>query len=361
MIHGIFGLNDTTIYENESSKNTGLDSVLDLSKVITSTSQSNNRALLKFDLTTISSSVANGTITNPKYYLNLYTVEAQEVPTSYTIEVYPVSQSWDSGIGKYHNDPITTYGSSWINRQNSALTSVKWTTSSYSANTTGSYITTPGGGTWYTNFTCTQSYDYSSTDIRIDVTTIVNAWLNGTVPNNGFIIKKSNADESSASQFVKLKYFSCDSHTIYQPKLEVAWDNSTFSTGSLQQPTANKEIIVYVQNLKKAYKETSKVRLNVGVREKYPTITFATQSNYLTVNYLPTSSFFYSIQHADTQETVIPFDTTYTKVSCTSSGNFVDFWLDGLQPERYYKILFRVDRDGAEEYIDNNYIFKVVK
>lgn len=361
MIHGIFGLYDTTIYENESTKNTGLDSVLDLSKVVTSLSQANNRALLKFDITTISQSVASGIITNAKYYLNLYTVEAQEVPTSYKIEVYPVSQSWDSGIGKYLNQPITTYGSSWENRQSSALSTVKWTTSSYNANTTGSYVTTPGGGTWYTNYTCTQSYDYSSTDIRIDVTSIVNDWLNGTIPNNGFIIKKSNADETSQSQFVKLKYFSADTHTIYQPKLEVAWDNSVYSTGSLSQPSTNKELIVYIQNLKKAYKETSKVRLNVGVREKYPIITYATQSNYLTVNYLPTSSFFYSIQHADTQETVIPFDTTYTKVSCTSSGNFVDLWLDGLQPERYYKILFRVDRDGAEEYIDNNYIFKVVK
>lgn len=361
MIHGIFGLYDTTIYENESSKNTGLDSILDLSKVTTSTSQSNNRALLKFDLTTISQSVAAGIITNAKYYLNLYTVDAQEVPTSYKIEVYPVSESWDSGIGRYLNEPITTYGSSWINRQNSPLSSVKWTTSSFNANTTASYISTAGGGTWYTNYICTQSYDYSSTDIRIEVTSIVNDWLNGTLPNNGFVVKKANTDEQNANQFVKLKYFSCDSHTIYQPKLEVAWDNSIYVTGSLTQPTSNKEIVVYVQNLKKAYKETSKVRLNVGVREKYPTITYVTQSNYLTVNYLPTSSFFYSIQHADTQETVIPFDTTYTKVSCTSSGNFVDIWFDGLQPERYYKILFRVDRDGAEEYIDNNYIFKIVK
>jgi hypothetical protein len=35
--------------------------------------------------------------------------------------------------------------------------------------------------------------------------------------------------------------------------------------------------------------------------------------------------------------------------------------MDGLQPERYYKLIFRVDRSGAEEYVDNNFIFKVTK
>jgi len=361
MIHSIFGTYDNTMYEQYSKRNTGLDSVIDLSKVVLPSGAYNNRALLSFDLTSISQSVAVGEITNAKYYLNLYTVEAQEVPTTYTIQVYPVSQSWVSGIGKYNNKPETTYGSSWTNRSNSSLSSVEWLTSSFAANTTGSTSLVSGGGTWYTNYNCTQSYNYSTTDIRIDVTSIVSDWLNGTIPNNGFIIKKSQEDENSTDRFTILKYFSCDSHTIYQPKLEVAWEDATFTTGSLTQPTANKAILVYPKNLKQVYKETSKIRINVGVREKFPQITFATQSNYLTVNYLPSSSFYYSIQHADTQETVIPFDDTYTKVSCDSSGNFVKLWLDGLHPERYYKLLFKVEKDGTEEYYDNNYIFKVVK
>lgn len=360
MIHGIFGLNDTTIYEGAFEQNTGLDSILDLSKVV-NTSVLNNRALVKFDLTDISQSVSSGAIVNPKYYLNVYTVEAQEVPSSYTIACYPISESWDSGIGKYANRPKTTYGASWRNRKSSAVSATAWTTGSFAANTTGSYITTAGGGTWYVNYGVSESYNYSSTDIRLDVTTIVNAWLNNTIPNNGFILKKSDADEQSTDQFVKLKFFSTDSHTIYQPKLEVAWDNASFITGSLTQPSSTKDITVYVKNLKKAYKDISKPRLEIGVREKYPTITFATQSNYLTSNYIPSSSFFYSIQHADTQETVIPFDTTYTKVSCDTTGNYINLWLDGLQPERYYKLLFRVDRNQSEEYFDNNYIFKVVK
>lgn len=356
MIHSIFGQYDATLYESYITKNTGLDSILDLSKYIVGTSSYNNRALVKFDLTTISQSIANGSIgATRKFYLNLSAVDAFELPTTLTFTIAPVSQSWDAGIGKYANNPETTQGVTWYQR----TSVVDWTTGSYAANTTASWTVNSGGGTWYTNNTQSFTLSNTSVDIRADVTNIVESWLNNTIPNNGFIILKDN--ESVADNQTSLRYFSSDTNTIYLPKLEVAWDNSVYITGSLTQPTANKELLVYIQNLKKAYKETSKVRWNVGVREKYPTITFATQSNYLTVNYLPTSSFFYSIQHADTQETVIPFDTTYTKVSCTSSGNFVDIWLDGLQPERYYKIVFRVDRDGQEEYIDNNYIFKVVK
>tara|TARA_R110000868_G_scaffold354932_11_gene616212 strand:- start:4822 stop:5871 length:1050 start_codon:yes stop_codon:yes gene_type:complete len=349
MIHGIFGLYDTTLYQSKPTTNTGLDSVLSLSKQAILTSSYNNRILLKFDISSISQSVADNTITNAQYYLNLYTVEAQEVPTTYTVEVYPVSGTWTSGIGKYSNTPTTTYGASWLYRDSSPLGTASWDSGVV-------------GGLWNTAYGCSQSYDYSSTDVRVNVTPIVNAWINGVIPNNGFLIKKSNYDETgSYSLFGQLNYFSSDTHTIYLPKLEVAWDSATFTTGSLTQPQVSKDITVYIKNLKKAYKETSKARLNVGVREKYPVITFATQSNFLEINYLPSSSFFYSIQHADTQETVIPFDTNYTKVSCDSNGNFVNLWMDGLQPERYYKILFRVDRGGAQEYVDNNYIFKIIK
>jgi hypothetical protein len=365
MIHGIYSLYDNTIYEQHSEKNTGYDSILDLSKLIVPSGSSsliyNNRALLKFDLTTISQSIAAGDIVSASYYLNLYTADAQEIQTNYTIEVYPISQSWESGIGRYINIPETVIGSSWVNRNNSGVTATPWSTGSYIANTTASYLTIPGGGTWYTNYACTQSHDYSTTDLRINVTTIVKDWIDGVIPNNGFVIKKSTTDEFNTTSFTTLKYFSTETNTVYQPKLEVAWSDAVFSTGSLTQPGANKSILVYPKNLKPVYKEASKIRLDIGVREKYPIITFATQSNYLTNNYLPSSSFFYSVQYADTQEVVIPFDNTYTKVSCDSSGNYIKLWLDGLQPERYYKLLFKVLNSGTEEYYDNNYIFKVTK
>jgi hypothetical protein len=99
MIYGIYPLSDATIYEasestvpglpNPSIINTGLDAILDISKTFDSAENPyNSRALLKFDLTTISQSISAGQITNPKFYLSLYTTEAEEIPVNYTLYAY---------------------------------------------------------------------------------------------------------------------------------------------------------------------------------------------------------------------------------------------------------------------------------
>ena len=58
---------------------------------------------------------------------------------------------------------------------------------------------------------------------------------------------------------------------------------------------------------------------------------------------------------------VIDFDTKHTKVSCDSNGGFFDVYMDGLQPERYYRILIKTTLDGSTTVVDNQNIFKVVR
>jgi hypothetical protein len=35
--------------------------------------------------------------------------------------------------------------------------------------------------------------------------------------------------------------------------------------------------------------------------------------------------------------------------------------MDGLQPERYYRILIKTEIDGTTTVVDNNQVFKVVR
>ena len=88
------------------------------------------------------------------------------------------------------------------------------------------------------------------------------------------------------------------------------------------------------------YKETSRDRIRVYGRERYPARTFAKQHEGLNVKYLPTSSY-YSVKDAQTDEIIIDFDA-YTKLSCDTSGNYFNFWFNGLQPERFYRFCFKV-------------------
>ena len=128
MIYRIYGEKDTTIYELNTRKNqnTGLDEVLEVTKFFDEETETvhigNSRILTKFDLSEISASTVTGDIPlTANYQLNLTSTEANEVLTEYTLEVYPISQSWSEGSGQFFDNPITQVGSTWQYRDGSTL------------------------------------------------------------------------------------------------------------------------------------------------------------------------------------------------------------------------------------------------
>ena len=54
------------------------------------------------------------------------------------------------------------------------------------------------------------------------------------------------------------------------------------------------------------------------------------------------------------------FDTTYTKLSVDASGSYFELHMNGLEPERYYKVLIQTTINGSTIVYDDNYYFKVV-
>ena len=183
--------------------------------------------------------------------------------------------------------------------------------------------------------------------------------MDGNIVNDGWIVKRIDGNETNNSRYGSHKYFSLDTHTIYAPKLEIMWDDSTHSPGTLTELSED-DILVYPKNNRGEYKKNSRERIRVMGRERYPTKTFATSSDFSTVKYLPTSSY-WGIKDVHTEEMVMDFHTSYTKISCDSEGNYFDFWMDGLQPERFYRFVFRVDRGNKKQFFDNDSIFKIVR
>ena len=100
-------------------------------------------------------------------------------------------------------------------------------------------------------------------------------------------------------------------------------------------------------------------RFRFNVAPKYPERVWTTSSLYTSVNYLPTSSY-YGVKDLDTNEFVVDFDTTYTRLSSDIQGNYFDLYMNGLEPERYYKILVKTVLKGSTLILDDNYYFKVV-
>ena len=222
------------------------------------------------------------------------------------------------------------------------------------------------------------SFNKRTKDVRMNVTDIVDKFIKGTIPNNGFIVKRSGSvgntssslDEGSTDRFGNLKFFSSDTHTKYPPTLEAVWDDSKWVTGSLSalSSTELEDLVVYMKGLRPEYKENSKAKFRLVGRTRFPEKTFSTTPSNLTVKYLPSGSTsgdgaFYSIVDAETDDVVVPFGSG-SKVSCDSTGNYFNVWMNGYQPERYYTLQYKIvsgsgTADETNTYIDEGFTFKV--
>ena len=120
------------------------------------------------------------------------------------------------------------------------------------------------------------------------------------------------------------------------------------------------EAICQVSNNRGEYADIGKTRFRLSARPIAPPRIFTTGSIYKTNYALPSGSY-YGLQDAYTEEMEIPFDTSFTKISCDSTGPYFDVFMSGLQPERYYRILIKhINSDGTTIY-DNDYHFKVIR
>jgi hypothetical protein len=350
MYYFVTASKDSTIFLQQPSQNTGLDEALEVSKIFYGNLKDTARALIKFETTNLSSSLASGEVTMSSADLILTEYESSEIPIDYTIYAYPVSQSWDMGIGTRF-DEISSDGVSWLTR-----TSKKWLGTGYSTGTTGSF--NGNGGTWYTGSAASQSFSYETSDIEMDVLSSMNSWISGTLPNEGWIIKHDSVIENDTEDYGQLKFFGKETNTIYQPKLRIGWDDSSFSTGSLTELTSE-DIHVTFKRLKARYKEGSSPTIRVFGREKYPLKTYTNTYAYTDVKYLPSTTY-YQIKDIVTGEVVVPFNDDYTKVSCDSNGNYFKLNLTNFEYNRDYYIEIKTVRDGAVDYFsDKDLTFRV--
>ena len=393
----IFSEKDTWLNEMTSSQNYGGDEILELGKDISTAGETAalngvTRVLSKFNFSGtdgLSDMISKGLIPTvgtgsgqAKIYLRLYNTEAHGLSTEYNIAAYAVTQDWDEGPGKYHQDPIVEQASSWewANYDNSRA----WSGLGDSL-TTGSR--TAGGGSWFPSDSeylsgfvgtkkgdlyGTQSFSYESPDINMDVTDICRAWLNNDQTNNGFILKFSGSQETNTTTQGNIKFFSKDTNTIYAPKLEVRWDDHNPITGSVTGSmeeldlTGEADNILYVKRLKERYKEGERVKFRVGGRKRYIDKTFTTSIHYASSSYIAEGSGSYSIIDQSTGDTIVPFEVSggvsYTQISADSSSMFFTQYLDTFEPNRIYKILLKLKtNDGQEQIFDDDWEFAVVK
>ena len=374
-VYKIFPSKDSTLYSLYPSMNTGTDEIIEA----TSTTVNDignfpypetSRMLLQFSNDELTSIIDNK-ISNSTWQatLRLFNAKFTGLNLDSSLKIYPISGSWDMGTGHYLDNPKVNNGCSWIWRDYSG--SIKWDTSGYGTNATASWSgSNTGGGNWYTgsstssfNITQSQNFDYSSIlDLKVDVTDTIQLWYSGSLVNDGFMIKQPSDKEFTynPNTEVEMKFFSIDTHTIYPPQLEFKWYDYSFNTGSSTNTIINTpELVISSPNNAGVFHTGSIQRFRLDVRPKYPKRVFQTASLYTTNYYLPESQSLYAIKDEYTNEYVIDFDSTYTRIGADSSGSYFDIYMDGLEPERYYTVLVKTVLNNTTLVIDEDINFKI--
>ena len=343
---------DASIYLQQPTQNTGLDEILEVSKVYYGSLKDTARTLIKFDTDSLSTKLSDGSVTMSVAELVLRETEPTEVPLSYSLEINPVSQSWEMGNGTRFDD-ISTDGCTWNYRDSGS----NWlpTNVPNSGSATGSFD--GKGGMWYTASQAIRNYSYESTDLIVDVSSSFSFWLDEDYPNEGFIIKHESSKEDDDIDYGQLKFFSKETHTIYQPKVRIGWDDSRYETGSLQ--ALPEEYKISLKRLKKSYRAGGRYDIEVFARELYPQKTFQNTFGYSTGSLLPTSSF-YQIRDCESNDIIIPFGD-FSKLSTFGNKSRISLDLTNFEINRSYKVELKIERTGSAEYFDDDYIFEVTE
>tara|TARA_R100001591_G_C4328386_1_gene177407 strand:+ start:44 stop:1120 length:1077 start_codon:yes stop_codon:yes gene_type:complete len=354
-LYRIFPTQDASLYSQSPEQNTGRDELLEIGGYPIAGVGNTVRTVIQFKTSDFTDTLTNkaslDTIGHGGAFsasLHLALNFAQELPVTFTLEGVALSKAWNEGVGKFGDRPLQKAGCSWT------------------ASDSGNNWATPGGDVVTLNngvdLTVSQSFDKTTPyDINMNVTDLVSQWASGSTPlaNYGLLLKIQSSYENFTESSIRLKYYGSDTNTIYPPHIDIKWDDFTHTTGSLPELT-DSDAVITINNNKGEYADQGKVRFRLNARPKYPTRTFTTSSAFLKNFHLPTSSY-WGLRDEYTEEMVVDFDTTFTKISCDSKSNYFDFYLDGIQPERFYRLLIKTEIDGSDIVIDNDQIFKVVR
>jgi len=226
--------------------NTGRAGTLDLFKLHEESTlpgsgsgvQELSRILIKFDLDPLrelTGSILNLSDSSFECKLKLSDViGGQTVPSNFRIVSYPLSRSFDEGVGRDIVSFSDLDACNFITASISSGTPVAWGSSG--ANLSGVLgdstldIISSGDlldGSGVVDLGRTQLFDNGTEDLSIDVTPIVSATLAGNLPDHGYRISFSGSFETSdRTLFVKRFASRHSTNTRIRPRLEVKFDDS---------------------------------------------------------------------------------------------------------------------------------------
>jgi len=247
------------------SGNMGQSDILEVFSIYAQVSSSSGlsselaRTLIKFDMDQITTDRTNGVIPasgSVNFFLTMYDAEhTQTTPSNYTLVVSAISQSWDEGLGLDMENYTDEDASNWITASD-GNTITKWVDYAGTELTGGSYIT--GSDASPLIYTFTQLFDAGTENLEIDVSHLVESWIDSTLTNHGFGVQLTSTLESTTDSYYTKMFFARGSQYFHKrPVLEARFDKSKkdsrggFYLSSSLVPAGDNLMKLYLYNIVK--------------------------------------------------------------------------------------------------------------
>ena len=199
-----------------------------------------SRVLTQFDISQISSDRTAGTIPasgSVSFYLRLYNAETfKTVPKNFTMVAQAISRSWSEGDGLDLENYKDVGKSNWI----SASSTAAWTSA---------------GGDYHSSPTFTQDFSTGLEDLEIDISSLVEEWIDGTKENYGVGIRLTSSLESATTSYYTKRFFARGTQYFFKkPVIEARWNSSNqddrgdFYMSSSLAPAADNLNTLYLYN-----------------------------------------------------------------------------------------------------------------
>jgi hypothetical protein len=200
--------------DRATDANMGASDILEVFSIYGQTTTSSleaSRILIQFpidDIVADRNSKKIGVSGNVDFILKLSNApHTYSTPSDYTLVVSPLSKSWDEGTGLDMESYLDLGFSNW----NSASSNQAWIS---------------GGGD-FLNLDYKQYFDSGIEDLEINITDLVENWINSTIDNNGLIIRLTGSQENSSTSYYTKKFFARGSEFFYKrPWIEARTNDS---------------------------------------------------------------------------------------------------------------------------------------
>lgn len=230
----------SNLIDSGSLANMGEADILEVFSIrgqATSSSLEISRALTKFPVSTIISDRAAGTIPkrgSANFVLRLSNAPHSETtPTKFNLSVQPISRSWEEGFGLDMEEYKDLGASNWV----SSSTGVSWTTEG------GDYLTSSNYNVYFPG---------GDEDLEVDITDLVEQWIDGTFPNYGVGVHLTASEENSSRSYYTKKFFARGSEFYFKrPYVEARWDSSV--SDDRNQFIISSSLLPAEDNLNKIY------------------------------------------------------------------------------------------------------------